>query len=71
MTRSDRCLCAMVPKAAQSVSVETASALGNERTRLHDERLKGSLAMEVKAIKQKVLSERHVLKEDATRWRRM
>jgi hypothetical protein len=27
--------------------------------------------MEVKAIKQKVLSERHVLKEDATRWRRM
>jgi len=61
----------MVPKAAQSVSVETASALGNERTRLHDERLKGSLAMEVKAFKQKVLSERHVLKEDATRWRRM
>jgi hypothetical protein len=49
------------------------AALGKERTRRHDDRWKGSLAMQVEDIKQTDLtqSERDVLKDDATRWRRM
>lgn len=49
------------------------AALGKERTPLHDERCKGSLAVSLENIKQTDLSqsERDLLKEDGTRWKRM
>ena len=49
------------------------AALGKEQTRQHDERWKGSLLMQLDDIKHTDLtqSERDVLTQDRTRWRRM